>query len=322
MADPGRSLNRSTPPEGLPVDTALGVAIDEWWQWLSRERRMAANTLAAYGLDLREFFLFMAQHAGGTIDLATLESLRVADFRAWLAARARRGLSPASTARALACLRGFFKRLNRLGLVGNTAWAALKTPKQPRPVPRPLSETDARATLDAAANGAALPWISRRDVALLSLLYGAGLRLGEALALTVADRPRGDSLRVIGKGQKERVVPILPVIREAIESYLAIRPHPATGESPLFVGVRGARLNPAQAQAMMRGLRHRLGLGATATPHALRHAFATHLLSAGGDLRSIQDLLGHASLSTTQRYTAVDARRLHDIVDRFHPRAR
>lgn len=319
MAEPAPEL---APPGALPVDGTLGEAIGDWWHWLADERRLAANTLAAYGRDIEDFMVFMAGHQGDRLDLAALGALRTADFRAWLAARSRRGLAHTSNARALACLRGFFARLDRCGLIGNAAIATLRTPKLPRAVPRPLSVDDARATIDEAGARDVLPWIAARDTALLTLLYGAGLRIGEALALDVGDRPTGSALRITGKGEKERVVPILPIVVAAIDSYLAARPHPADATSPLFVGLRGRRLQAGQVQALIRGIRRRLGIAETATPHALRHSFATHLLAAGGDLRAIQELLGHASLSTTQRYTAVDTERLSAVIRDSHPRAR
>lgn len=311
-----------TLPGRLPVDAGLMAAISEWAAWLAHERRVSANTLAAYGRDLTDFLDFLTGHVGGPIGLTTLNSLRTADFRSWLAARTARGLARSSTARGLAAIRSLFNRLERRSLVDGGALAALRTPRVPRALPRALSEVDARAALAAAADQDPRPWIAKRDAAILTLLYGAGLRIGEALALDRRDAPAGPAMRVVGKGGKERVVPVLPVIAETVADYLDACPHALGPDGPLFVGVRGGRLNASQVQAMVRRLRAALGLPETATPHALRHSFATHLLASGGDLRTIQELLGHASLSTTQRYTAVDSERLAEVYRAAHPRAR
>lgn len=311
-------------PKGLIVfeaEPALTSAVERWRAWLAHERRASTHTLDAYGRDLAAFLIFLRDHLGYLPGLKDLDSLTVADFRSYLARRSAEGLARASTARALSTLRGFFTFLDRNGLGGNTALAAVRTPKVPRSVPKALSENDAAMALDTVADLSDEPWVAKRDIAILTLLYGAGLRIGEALSLSRGEAPRGDSLVVAGKGGKQRLVPILPVVREAIEDYLASCPFGLPADAPLFVGVRGKRLNPGVVQRQMRRLRAFLGLPETATPHALRHSFATHLLASGGDLRTIQELLGHASLSTTQRYTAVDQAALTSVYRRAHPRA-
>lgn len=309
-------------PERLPLDTGLGQAVDDWAAWLAHERRASPHTLAAYGQDLAEFLEFLTMHLGGPLTLETLGGLRLADFRSWLAARTSRGLARSSTARALSTVRGFFRRLERLDLVHNAAINVVRTPKVPKALPKALTAEEAFAAIDTAAGMADEPWIAKRDAAILTLLYGAGLRIGEALSLDRRDAPAGPALRVRGKGNKERVVPLLPVVVEAIADYLDVCPHTLPPGGPLFVGKRGKRLQPSQVQASLRTVRRALGLPETATPHALRHSFATHLLAGGGDLRTIQELLGHASLSTTQRYTAVDTARLAEVYRATHPRAR
>jgi integrase/recombinase XerC len=308
------------PPLLAAADTARAYA--GWLEWLANERRASRHTIAAYGRDLGFFFAFLADHLGAPADLAALKDLRAADFRAWLAARVTSDHVAASNARALSVLRNFFRWLDRQGLVHNPHVAGLRTPKLPRAVPRPLSEPDAAAAIDAIENLSEEPWIAARDTALLTLLYGAGLRIDEALSLDRRVLPLSDSLTVLGKGRKQRVVPLIAGVREAIADYVARCPYQPGPEGPLFIGARGKRLQAGIVQKQVRKLRAWLGLPETATPHALRHSFATHLLAAGGDLRAIQELLGHASLSTTQRYTAVDAERILAVYDQAHPRAR
>jgi integrase/recombinase XerC len=263
-------------------------------------------------------------HLGGRPTLASLGELRPADFRAWLAAQAARGVSRSTSARGLSVVRGFYRWLAKAGLVDNPAVAALKTPRVPRPVPKALTVEEARDLLDSVPELARAPWIGKRDAAVVALLYGCGLRIGEALSLArrEAPAPGQEALTVTGKGGKERAVPLLPVVVEAIRDYLEACPHALAPAGPLFVGLRGKALGPRHIQARMAELRVLLGLPETASPHALRHSFATHLLAGGGDLRQIQELLGHASLSTTQRYTDVDAAGLLAVYERAHPRAR
>jgi integrase/recombinase XerC len=313
---------REPPIIGLPVAEELRSAVAAWLACLDGERRLAPNTLRAYRRDLTAFLSFLAGHLGGPPDLRALAELAPADIRAYLALRSGQGFERPSTARAMATIRSFFRFLDRRGLAHVPAVHAIRTPRMLRSLPKPLTERDALDAVSTIADLSDEPWIARRDVALLMLLYGCGLRIGEALALDRCQAPTGDTLLVEGKGGKQRIVPVLPTVRKAIAAYLAACPHDAGASGPLFLGARGARLDPAVAQKQVRRLRTPLGLPETATPHALRHSFATHLLAGGGDLRTIQELLGHASLSTTQRYTDVDSTRLAAIHRAAHPRAR
>jgi integrase/recombinase XerC len=300
----------------------LRAAIGLWVAWLSGERRASAHTVAAYGRDLAFFLDFLTEHLGGEPSLSAIDALRPGDFRAYLARRAQDGIERGSLARGLSVLRGFLRFLQRRGLASTTALAALRSPKLPHSVPKPLTIADAAASLDAADEVASSRWHGKRDTAILALLYGCGLRLSEALGLTRAEAPLGEMLAVTGKGGKQRLLPVLPAVRQAMADYLAACPFMLAKDGPLFVGARGGPLNSRVVQRQMASLRGFLGLPDTATPHALRHSFATHLLGAGGDLRAIQELLGHASLSTTQRYTSVETERLLAIYNAAHPRAR
>nr|WP_255448565.1 tyrosine recombinase XerC [Telmatospirillum sp. J64-1] len=304
------------------ADGALLEAVESWRTWLADERRASSHTLDGYGRDLAAFLTFLAEHLGETPRLEDLSALTPADFRAFLARRSGEGISRSSVARGMSTLRSFFRFLDRLGKVHNPAVEAVRAPRPPRSVPKPLKEDEALEALHTVGELHDEPWLAARDVALFTLLYGCGLRIGEALDLTRGTRPTAQSMIITGKGRKQRVVPVLPVVREAVEDYLRLCPFPGDDDSPLFLGARGARLNPGVVQRQMRRLRDLLGLPETATPHALRHSFATHLLAGGGDLRTIQELLGHASLSTTQRYTEVDAAKLTAVYDEAHPRAR
>jgi len=303
--------------------TDLAAAVAGWTSWLAQERRLSPHTVAAYDADLKGFLDFLTGHQGELPSLATLGAITPADFRAFLAHRASQDIASASRARALSVLRGFFRFLERRGLVQNQALALVRSPKLPRAVPKALNISDAARTLETIDAFASAPWMGARDTAILMLLYGAGLRIAEALGLTQAQAPRTPgTLTITGKGNKQRLVPILPVVAEAVAAYLDACPYRLGKRDPLFLGARGGRLNPRLVQRQMATLRASLGLPDTATPHALRHSFATHLLEAGGDLRAIQELLGHASLSTTQRYTALDAQRLARVYDQAHPRAK
>ncbi len=295
----------------------------EFLAWLAQERRAAEHTIEAYGRDLDDFLAFLHRHLGAEPDLAALAALRPADIRGFLAARAAEGLGNASRARQLATVRGFLRWLARVHGAPTTALAGLRGPRLKPPVPRALTAPQAlRAARETGSVHAAASQ-QARDAALFTLIYGCGLRIAEALALNIGDAPaEGGSaaLRVQGKGAKERLVPVLPEVRQALALYLPYRAAAGPGQ-PLFIGARGARLDPAVAQKALRDFRRLVGLPEHATPHALRHSFATHLLGGGADLRAIQQLLGHASLSTTQRYTAVDAASLLATWQRAHPRA-
>ncbi|MDR3537584.1 MAG: tyrosine recombinase XerC [Acetobacteraceae bacterium] len=291
--------------------------------WLARERRASPLTVEAYGTDLASFLGFLTQHLGGEPDLATLGALRQADVRAWLAALAAEGAVNATRARHLSAVRSFFRYLARRHGVDNPAVRLVATPRSKRPIPRALAPAQARGVVEDVGELSDVAAIQARDTALFTLLYGCGLRIAEALALNVRDAPLAGSdamLRVVGKGSKERIVPVLPAVRAAIGAWLRLHPN-RQPDAPLFLGARGKRLDPGVAQRTMRAYRRLNGLPEHATPHALRHSFATHLLAGGADLRSIQDLLGHASLSTTQRYTSVDEAKLLDVWRKTHPRA-
>jgi len=316
-----------TLPEPLPlacfqVAADLRAAIGSWLVWLTGERRASAHTIAAYGRDLAAFFDFLGAHRGEVPSLVGMSSLSPADFRAYMAQRAMDGRARTTIARGLSVLRGFVRFLERHKLASAPGLAVLRAPKLPASVPKPLTVEDAGAAIDAAGDVSSHVWQQKRDIAILTLLYGCGLRISEALGLTLGEAPRGDILVVTGKGQKQRHVPVLPAVRDAVGDYLAACPYALEKVGPLFVGARGGPLNPRLVQRQMQTLRGMLGLPDTATPHALRHSFATHLLGGGGDLRAIQELLGHASLSTTQRYTKVEPEHLLAIYDAAHPRAR
>ena len=300
-----------------------------WRDWLKSERRLSAHTLTAYEHDVATFLGFMATYLGETPTLEALARLKPAEFRAWLAERSRQGLARSSTARAFSSVRSFFRFLDKNKLAHNASIATIRTPKLPRSVPKALSERDMEDVLAAESDQERAPWIDLRDAAVLILLYGAGLRIGEALSLdkgTVEGLLKAgqDTLSVTGKGNKTRLVPLLPQALEALVAYRDACPYlPARRpDEAFFVGARGGALDPAIVQKRVREIRRDLGLAESVTPHALRHSFATHLLGAGGDLRTIQELLGHASLSTTQRYTDVDAARLAAVYRAAHPRAK
>jgi len=304
-----------------PFDSSLAHPIEEWRRWLTHEKRASRHTVDAYSRDLGAFLAFLAIHLGGSPRLADLEGLAATDFRAWMARRASDGLSRSSTARAMSVLRGFFRWLEREGHGANHAIRAMRSPRRPQGIPKPLTVDDTALLLDSIDLLPGEPWETQRDVALFTLLYGCGLRISEALDLNRGEAPVGTSLTVTGKGNKQRMLPVLPVVRDAVQAYLNVCPWQPGGSGPLFLGVRGKRLNPGVAQKRLRELRLLLGLPDSVTPHALRHSFATHLLGGGGDLRTIQELLGHASLSTTQRYTAVDSDSLMAAYRAAHPRA-
>lgn len=301
----------------------LQAARQRWLKALAGERRLSALTVEAYERDTRQFLQFLTGHCGGPPGIADIASLRPADLRGFLAARRNAGAGARTLGRGLAGIRSLLRFLERQGLANAAGAAALRAPRQPKSLPRPLTAIDARRVVSAEGQLAEEPWIAARNAAVLTLLYGSGLRISEALALTGGDLAgRNETvLRVTGKGGKTRLVPVLPVAVETVARYRLLCPHDLDATAPLFRGARGGPLNPAIVQREMAKLRAALGLPDTATPHALRHSFATHLLGRGGDLRTIQELLGHASLSTTQIYTGVDTARLLEIYESAHPRA-
>lgn len=293
----------------------------QWLAMLAHEKRVSPHTLRAYGDDVARFLGFQAAHVGGAVTATRLEKLNVADIRAFISSRRSEGLGAGGVQRALAGVRSFYKFLAREGILENAAPKAVRTPRVRRALPRPLAVADADRVL-AEAGTHDVVWLGSRDVALLTLLYGAGLRISEALGLKRSDVPLGETLTVVGKGRKERSIPVLPLVASAMADYVAQIPFACAPSSPLFVSRRGLPMRPREAQALMQRLRGRLGLPEKSTPHALRHSFATHILQGGGDLRSVQELLGHASLSTTQIYTAMDTARLLQTYQNAHPRGR
>lgn len=317
--DGSGTLNSDTAP--LPAAADLAAKYAEWVQFLTVEKRFSRHTLRAYTSDILAFLSFLTAHFGKPPSLDMLGDASIRDFRGWLAKNTAGGASAATRARALASVRNFLKWLDKNGYLHNAAIGAIRTPKQPRKLPRALPPDQAmRAALEA-DTVVDIEWVGLRDRALFTLLYGCGLRIDEALQLNFGTRPLNGELRVMGKGRKERLVPVLPVVQQALDDYIAACPFAMEKQSPLFRGQRGGRLNPSVAQEQMRRLRRAMNLPETLTPHALRHSFATHILVAGADLRSIQELLGHASVSTTQRYTDLDNQQLLDIYDKAHPRA-
>lgn len=306
----------------LPLGADLERAVAAWLAHLRHERGHADKTLEAYDRDVRQFLAFLARDLGHPPCLADLSRLELKVFRGFLASRRRTGTVSRSLARSLSALRQLFRWLEAKDIVENRAILRLAMPKVPHSVPKPLTVAKAAEVVEARGE-AELDWVNARDVAVLLLLYGCGLRIAEALSLKTKDAPtvERDVLRVVGKGEKERLVPVLPIVREAIARYRELCPYQLEPDAPIFRGAKGGPLSPRIIQLAMQRLRGELGLPATATPHALRHSFATHLLSAGGDLRQIQELLGHASLSTTQAYTEVDRERLLAVYDAAHPRS-
>ena len=292
--------------------------------WLANQKALknaAQNTLTAYQTDVLGFLAFITRHFGESTGLGALKKIKVTDMRAWMAHERNRGVSTRSLARSLSAVKTFFRWLAEREGFDATAVLSARAPKFSRKLPRPLAEDAARAMIDMVKEQTKEDWIGARDVAILTLLYGCGLRISEALSLTYADTPLPNSLRIVGKGGKERIVPVVPAAIDAVARYVARCPFPATPNDALFRGARGGPLNPRIIAKAMETARLQLGLPSSATPHAMRHSFATHLLSAGGDLRAIQELLGHASLSTTQTYTAVDTARLMEVYEKTHPRA-
>jgi integrase/recombinase XerC len=320
-SEPQNALDLILPGAGDTRQEAMA-----WLASLAKERRLSPKTVEAYARDLRQFLTILTQHLGEPPSVRAILGLKPLDIRSFLAARRMNAVGSRSLMRQLAALRSFARHLEREGFGTASAFAAIRTPKVDKNLPRPLSASSAVAVTDkeTRASESRKPWILARDAAVLSLLYGAGLRISEALGLQRRDAPVNgtDSVTVTGKGGKMRSVPVIPAIQKAVEEYLHLCPYAIAPEAPLFVGARGGPLSPRIIQLAVEELRGALGLPDSATPHALRHSFATHLLARGGDLRGIQELLGHASLSTTQLYTKVDAARLMEAFDAAHPRAR
>ncbi|MGB4111761.1 MAG: tyrosine recombinase XerC [Yoonia sp.] len=302
------------------IAPALTHALASWLDHCRALGGAAENTVKAYQSDVLGFLAFMTQHHGEAQGLGPLSKITVSDMRAWMASERTSGVGARSLARQLSAVKTFYRWLSEREGFEPTAVLSTRSPKFTKKLPRPLAEDAATAMIDTVEMQATDPWVAARDSAVVTLLYGCGLRISEALSLTGADVPLPQVMRITGKGGKERIVPVIDAAREAVASYLRLCPHPMEPNAPLFRGARGGPLNPRAIQKVMERSRMQLGLPATATPHAMRHSFATHLLTAGGDLRAIQELLGHASLSTTQAYTAVDTAHLMDVYNKAHPR--
>ena len=320
-------MSKEATEQNLPFAAPeVAAQVAHWLAYLGDERRMSPKTVEAYGRDVEQFLAFLAEHRGGRITLATLIKLAPQDVRAFMAARRAEGISGRSLMRTLAGARSFARYLERNGKGLVAALGAVRAPKVAKTLPKPLAVGAAKQITDAdlRAGEERETWVLMRDAAVLALLYGSGLRISEALGVTRGDVPepgKGDVITVTGKGNKRRMVPVLKPVLDLVAEYVSLCPFDLRADGPLFLGARGGPLSPRIVQLAMQRLRGALGLPDTATPHALRHSFATHLLARGGDLRAIQELLGHASLSTTQIYTAVDTERLLEVYRATHPRA-
>jgi len=299
----------------------LSQIIQKWQKWFTIEKNCSSHTLDAYSRDLSNFFLYLSEHIGFAPNVADLGDITTRDFRGYLAKRHNDGISRASVARLASTLRNFFTYLDRNNIVHNSSIKLIKTPKLPVSLPKPLAPEEAKEAIDIVGKLHKTKWIAARDMAILVLLYGCGLRISEALNLNVLDLPEENTILINGKNNKQRIIPLLPIISQKIKIYRDLCPVTLKKQQALFIGAHGKRLNAGVVQRQVRKLRLILNLPKTATPHALRHSFATHLLAGGGDLRTIQELLGHESLSTTQRYTAVNQERMMEVYKASHPRA-
>jgi len=302
------------------ISEEVSTYINTWLDVSRATKGSSDNTIKAYQRDVQDYCAFIAIHTGEA-GSAGLRGVYNTDVRAWMANERKQGVTSRTLARKLSAVKSFYRWLARQLEFDPTVVLAAKSPKFQAKLPRPLAEDAAAQVLETVELQSPSDWVGARDMAVVTLLYGCGLRISEALSLTCHDAPLPDSLRIIGKGGKTRIVPVIDAARDAVEHYRALCPYALTGDGPLFVGVRGGALNPRIIQGAIQKVRHQLGLPASVTPHAMRHSFATHLLNAGGDLRAIQELLGHASLSTTQHYTGVDTARLLDVYKSTHPKA-
>jgi integrase/recombinase XerC len=305
----------------ITASLAVLEALKNWLDIKAAVQNTSDNTITAYQQDLLEFFAFLSTHHGEIGGLSSLAKVSLSDMRSWMAHTRGRKLTSRSLARKLSAVKSFYRWLSEREGFDATVVLSVKAPKFQAKLPRPIAEPSAMDLLETVQLQSMQSWVAARDLAVLTLLYGCGLRISEALALTGQDIPLGASLRILGKGGKERIIPVLKIAVQSVAVYVAQCPYDITTDSALFRGVRGGSLNPRQIQKVTETARLQLGLPASVTPHALRHSFATHLLNAGGDLRSIQELLGHSNLSTTQAYTAVDSVRLMEVYQRTHPKA-
>ncbi len=314
-------MNEEYNPLSITCDVKLRNVLEEWQNNLKLDRRLSLLTAESYLIDIKEFMHFLSEYLGKTVEIADLKKLKVSDFRSFLVWRTEKNVVRSSIARGMSTLRNFFKHCTRVGLFENPAIMAVHTGRGAKILPHPLSVEDARCFLEAVDEVVQDSWQAKRDKALYLLMYGCGLRIAEALSLNVGDIPlNGEAFVIRGKGNKERLIPLLPVVKRAIVSYMKVLKSQGNG-APLFIGSRGERINPGVVQRNVRAIRRYLNLPDTVTPHALRHSFATHLLQGGGDLRTVQELLGHSSLSATQRYTEVDREQLIKVYEHAHPRA-
>jgi integrase/recombinase XerC len=321
MAQPS-DLNKGIKAETLALCAPdLSSTLEKWIDYLRHEKQVSKHTFRAYTSDVTHFLTFLNEHTGKSPSLKDIADTGIRDFRAWMSNKAMGGASNASRARSLSGIKNFLTWMDRNGILHNAAISTVRSPKLPHKLPRPLQEGQAINVLESADLLCKEDWIGQRDRALFTLLYGCGLRIDEALSLDIKDMPHDGKIRVTGKGSKQREVPVIDIVEQTLKAYLDQCIFPTTQDRPLFVGTRGGRLNQGVAQKAMRALRSTLGLPETATPHALRHSFATHLLQNGANLREIQELLGHSSLSTTQRYTEVNAEELMRVYKAAHPRA-
>lgn len=305
----------------VPAAKWVMAAAQSWFEYLADEKHYSRHTVTSYQSDLFAFFKFASEYKGGEVTKRTLTDFSRQDFRSWLARRLADDLEPSSTARALSAVRSFYRFLAKREKIENAAITHLRTPKKPKSLPRALSQPQVTTALEGTLSGDA-SWIGRRDHALLMLIYGTGLRISEALSITRAQAESGDAIIITGKGNKQRMVPLLPVVRRYLAEYISAYPGTLAANEPIFRGEHGKALNPGVFQKKLRDIRRAFGLPESATPHAFRHSFATHLLHNGADIREIQELLGHETIATTQRYTAVDSSYLLDAYMGAHPRAR
>ena len=303
------------------ISDALTQSLADWIDYQRAVLGASENTCAAYQTDVLGFLAFMGEHKGSSLGMGPIARISVSDMRSWMAHVRGSGIGARSLARQLSAVKSYYRWLSDREGFEPTAVLATRSPRFQKKLPRPLAADAAARVLETVELQSSTPWIAARDQAVITILYGCGLRISEALGLTGSVKDMPSTLRIVGKGGKERIVPVLPAAREAVAHYVRACPFELTDDGPLFLGARGGKLNPRAVQKVMEQARLQLGLPATATPHAMRHSFATHLLNAGGDLRAIQELLGHASLSTTQAYTAVDTARLLDVYDKAHPRS-
>ena len=303
------------------ISPAARNALQEWLDHQKSLKGSAENTITAYAGDVTEFLVFITSHKGESQGLSALSKITITDMRSWMANSRASGVGPRSLARKLSAVKVFYRWLAAREGFEPTAVLLTRSPKFTKKLPRPLAIDAARDMIETVEMQSLEPWVAARDTAVVTLLWGCGLRISEALGLKGIDAPLPQVMRITGKGAKERIVPVVDAARAAVDAYVEACPHTLTDDGPLFRGVRGGILSPRAIQKAMASARMQLGLPATATPHALRHSFATHLLNAGGDIRTIQELLGHASLSTTQAYTAIDTARLLDVYDNAHPKA-